>query len=256
MADVLVSRSMRDEAVTSCHGVAAAAAAAATAQEAVPLGLERPGSPRAQLVGQVGGSARAPSAWSAGASAESEATRRLAERPWPTRSAARSAITLPGHFCSCPTAFPHRTGPRHNPLDQRVSASRAEGEGFEPSTRRTTGNGFRDRRIRPLCHPSSGEGGIRTLDAGIHPHNALAGRRLQPLGHFSRIEHGTRFVGKLQGLPRPRDPRISPFVGMPGGPAGGMLCGPDLPSYPTGIGDARPFGGRFPFRGRDGGRQS
>src|SRR5581483_6376413 len=24
----------------------------------------------------------------------------------------------------------------------------------EPSTRRTTGNGFRDRRIRPLCHPS------------------------------------------------------------------------------------------------------
>src|SRR5581483_5099887 len=31
---------------------------------------------------------------------------------------------------------------------------RAEGEGFEPSTRRTTGNGFRDRRIRPLCHPS------------------------------------------------------------------------------------------------------
>src|SRR5919204_5681616 len=33
--------------------------------------------------------------------------------------------------------------------------------------------------------PSSGEGGIRTLDGGIHPHNALAGRRLQPLGHFS-----------------------------------------------------------------------
>ena len=32
---------------------------------------------------------------------------------------------------------------------------------------------------------SNGEGGIRTLDGGIHPHNALAGRRLQPLGHFS-----------------------------------------------------------------------
>ena len=30
-----------------------------------------------------------------------------------------------------------------------------------------------------------GEGGIRTLDGDIHPHNALAGRRLQPLGHFS-----------------------------------------------------------------------
>ncbi len=30
----------------------------------------------------------------------------------------------------------------------------AEGEGFEPSIRLTTDNGFRDRRIRPLCHPS------------------------------------------------------------------------------------------------------
>ena len=29
-----------------------------------------------------------------------------------------------------------------------------EGEGFEPSIRLTTDNGFRDRRIRPLCHPS------------------------------------------------------------------------------------------------------
>ena len=33
-------------------------------------------------------------------------------------------------------------------------AWKAEGEGFEPSIRLTTDNGFRDRRIRPLCHPS------------------------------------------------------------------------------------------------------
>ena len=32
-----------------------------------------------------------------------------------------------------------------------------------------------------------GEGGIRTLEAGYYPPNALAGRRLQPLGHFSRL---------------------------------------------------------------------
>src|SRR5262249_21454317 len=32
-----------------------------------------------------------------------------------------------------------------------------EGEGFEPSIRLTTDNGFRDRRIRPLCHPSEAE---------------------------------------------------------------------------------------------------
>lgn len=30
----------------------------------------------------------------------------------------------------------------------------AEGGGFEPPVHLTTDNGFRDRRIRPLCHPS------------------------------------------------------------------------------------------------------
>src|SRR5262245_3246959 len=37
-------------------------------------------------------------------------------------------------------------------------------------------------RLRRL----SGEGGIRTLDERITTRNALAGRRLQPLGHLSR----------------------------------------------------------------------
>ena len=37
---------------------------------------------------------------------------------------------------------------------ERVPAREAEGEGFEPSVRLTTHNGFRDRRIQPLCHPS------------------------------------------------------------------------------------------------------
>ena len=32
----------------------------------------------------------------------------------------------------------------------------------------------------------NGEGGIRTLDERITTRNALAGRRLQPLGHLSR----------------------------------------------------------------------
>src|SRR5262249_44163199 len=85
-----------------------------------------------------------------------------------------------------------------------IAACEAEGEGFEPSSDETARNGFRDRRIRPLCHPSavqqgylgvaplSGEGGIRTLEAGISPPNALAGRRLQPLGHFSGRAQDTR----------------------------------------------------------------
>ena len=45
----------------------------------------------------------------------------------------------------------------------------------------------------PSASRPSGEGGIRTLEAGFSPPNALAGRRLQPLGHFSgalRISDG------------------------------------------------------------------
>ena len=85
--------------------------------------------------------------------------------------------------------------------------------------RACTLNGFRDRPVRPLRHPSergkgsarraaprwSGEGGIRTLEAGITPPNALAGRRLQPLGHFSSsrqdIDRKARRTKALEGGP-------------------------------------------------------
>ena len=63
-----------------------------------------------------------------------------------------------------------------------------ERAGFEPATHLSARTRFPVALLRPLGHLSvlrSGEGGIRTLDGGIHPHNALAGRRLQPLGHFS-----------------------------------------------------------------------
>ena len=56
----------------------------------------------------------------------------------------------------------------------------------------------------------SGEGGIRTLDGGVHPHNALAGRRLQPLGHFSVGRDGTA----------PSEPHLTSYaVGRYGGVA-------------------------------------
>jgi hypothetical protein len=47
----------------------------------------------------------------------------------------------------------------------------AEGEGFEPSSDPEARNGFRDRRIRPLCHPSEGVTGYRRAGA---PHGAPA----------------------------------------------------------------------------------
>ena len=46
----------------------------------------------------------------------------------------------------------------------------------------------------------SGEGGIRTLDERITTRNALAGRRLQPLGHLSRVAQD---IGRLSGLLQP-----------------------------------------------------
>ena len=100
-------------------------------------------------------------------------------------------------------ALLHALAPHHGESPLRRMAQPC---GFEPSVERRgrdlnprracTLNGFRDRPVRPLRHPServrvpprptgNGEGGIRTLEAGITPPNALAGRRLQPLGHFS-----------------------------------------------------------------------
>ena len=46
----------------------------------------------------------------------------------------------------------------------------------------------------------SGEGGIRTLDERITTRNALAGRRLQPLGHLSRVAQD---IGRPSGLRQP-----------------------------------------------------
>ena len=84
------------------------------------------------------------------------------------RSGQRNCRKLAGTQCPCPTV-----------------ASLSGGGGIRTLEGPVTPNGFRDRRIRPLCHPSSGEGGIRTLEGAVQPLNALAGRRLQPLGHFS-----------------------------------------------------------------------
>ena len=72
-------------------------------------------------------------------------------------------------------------------LLERVSSLQAEGEGFEPSIRLTTDNGFRDRRIRPLCHPSaSGRNGISVPNrATILPSMASP---------FIELEVGTRTV--------------------------------------------------------------
>ena len=68
-------------------------------------------------------------------------------------------------------------------------------QGRAPPAGRGSSGRKRSARLEP-GRRSGGEGGIRTLEAGISPPNALAGRRLQPLGHFSgcreRISAGSR----------------------------------------------------------------
>src|SRR5206468_6370903 len=66
----------------------------------------------------------------------------------------RQSSTVPSGFRRSKPDEARTTMQGRNPLPVRLSALETEGEGFEPSIRQTTDNGFRDRRIRPLCHPS------------------------------------------------------------------------------------------------------
>src|SRR6266540_968230 len=72
----------------------------------------------------------------------------------------------------------------------------AEGEGFEPSSDPRARNGFRDRRIRPLCHPSGGRHSV----AGSGPDRADA------VAEPVLFDSYAREVGKPPLAPYPPDP--------------------------------------------------
>src|SRR5690349_13580586 len=57
---------------------------------------------------------------------------------------------------SCGTSeTPHRPSADGKfAANSRIWLYKAEGEGFEPSMDVSAHNGFQDRRIQPLCHPS------------------------------------------------------------------------------------------------------
>jgi hypothetical protein len=113
---------------------------------------------------------------------------------------------------------------RSGSFDTRGPEGEAERAGFEPATHLSARTRFPVALLRPLGHLSvlrSGEGGIRTLDGGIHPHNALAGRRLQPLGHFSAGR--SRIADRYFHLPPTGEERGDPSTKM-------SLPAP--PSYP------------------------
>src|SRR5438067_5385918 len=91
----------------------------------------------------------------------------------------------------------------------------AEGEGFEPSSDLTARNGFRDRRIRPLCHPSAEPCGQTAgyplvLEAAMRERLA-AGAGLGPAGGEAGVEkaqqrrrgqYGGNMVSPVRVVPR------------------------------------------------------
>ena len=80
------------------------------------------------------------------------------------------------------------------PVISGLSDNPAEGEGFEPSIRLTTDNGFRDRRIRPLCHPSG-------LDFSLAWPNAPGGvTRRVARGHLLFDRTDDRALAGIVGL--------------------------------------------------------
>src|SRR5581483_5626620 len=67
----------------------------------------------------------------------------------------------------------------------RGGSRRRRGRDLNPRPTEPPATVFETAAFDRSATPVHGEGGIRTLEAGISPPNALAGRRLQPLGHFS-----------------------------------------------------------------------
>src|SRR5581483_8630192 len=88
---------------------------------------------------------------------------------------------------------PEKTKPARGRSGNRRSSRQSPVVRGEPAERMMLPRGA------PAHHQKGGfvdgEGGIRTLEAGISPPNALAGRRLQPLGHFSRAPGSYRSPG-------------------------------------------------------------
>ena len=107
---------------------------------------------------------------------------------------------------------------------KRNHAPQAEGGGFEPPSEENPRNGFRDRRIRPLCHPSArepstrfsrprraprGSGTIGALERCPSGRRSATGNRVSGISRFEGSNPSLSAVCP-GGARRSRDPAINP----------------------------------------------
>jgi hypothetical protein len=107
----------------------------------------------------------------------------------------------------------------HPKQAHKRSGRKAEGEGFEPSSDETARNGFRDRRIRPLCHPSAGalrpDGRVSAVSSRRDARMPRRRSRASPGGRRSTSrKSATKKKGAIRGkhgFPRTSEPAAQPL---------------------------------------------
>jgi hypothetical protein len=166
-----------------------------------PAALDGP--PPTPLLGQVGWGRR-PLRKTGSAEAQARAPRTPSRRPrGNTRGMKPTAGTVRPTRADPTSASTPR--PRERPRARStggIAGSEAEGEGFEPSVDRIAHNGFRDRPVQPLRHPSErpgrairqGSGVVVSPCASRAVLNAATGRR----------RAGARRTRRRAGRRRPR----------------------------------------------------
>src|SRR5215210_3393434 len=92
--------------------------------------------------------------------------------------------------------------------------SGAEGEGFEPPEDRKALNGFQDRRIRPLCHPSGAA--LSLLSASAEPDRAGDAGAAEPAVAV-RVLREVLLVVRLRVVERPGGRDLRRDLAEPGG---------------------------------------
>jgi len=93
----------------------------------------------------------------------------------PGRSAVSGGLRRTGRLAAHASESPRR------PTRSQKAGTRAEGEGFEPSIRLTTDNGFRAANKRPICRDSCSSSPVGSPTRGASPIGCVSGIRTRAI---------------------------------------------------------------------------